>query len=484
MKSERNIFGRWLGLIILSIFNFQFSIATAQELLNYPLDTINGEEVYIYPVEKSIGLYRIGVNFDVPQSEIVRFNPQLRERGLHYGEKLFIPTGRPVVARKEKKVESEELREARVITIDTVIHRETLVEAVTGAIQLVDSIVSQADSVQVDTLAADTAQKDSRRVIELALMLPFESHQTKRSANGEKMLEFYQGALLALKEAQNDSTLYRLRVYDTERSERRVATLCDSTELDSVRGIIGLAYPIQIDRMSTWCQAHQVPLILPFSDDVDLRTNPYLLQFNSTEPQKADSLCRWIASRDSITHFVAVDVREAELSVSARTLRRQMRTQGIHYKTLPLRDLMIDSAAYVLDTAKENLILLHSDKWQHARLLIPHLQTLQRQGYKIRLLSQYSWQKESIALPQVYTSVFTGDTDRAAYDSIWRTYFLNEHVSDTPRFDLLGYDLMRALIAWLKGEQQSTGLQSDIHWQQVYEFGGWQNAGTRIVKSE
>ena len=57
--------------------------AAAEELLNYPLDTVNGEEVYRYQVEKSIGLYRIGVNFNVSQSEIIRLNPQLRERGLH-----------------------------------------------------------------------------------------------------------------------------------------------------------------------------------------------------------------------------------------------------------------------------------------------------------------------------------------------------------------------------------------------------------------
>ena len=69
----------------------------AQELLNYPLDTINGEEVYRYQVERSIGLYRVGVNFNVSQADIVRLNPQLRERGLHYGETIYLPTGRPVV---------------------------------------------------------------------------------------------------------------------------------------------------------------------------------------------------------------------------------------------------------------------------------------------------------------------------------------------------------------------------------------------------
>jgi hypothetical protein len=73
----------YIVVLLLAVMSVQ-----AQELLNYPLDTVNGEEVYRYQVEKSIGLYRIGVNFNVSQAEIVRCNPQLRERGLHYGETL------------------------------------------------------------------------------------------------------------------------------------------------------------------------------------------------------------------------------------------------------------------------------------------------------------------------------------------------------------------------------------------------------------
>ena len=86
----------------------------AQELLNYPLDTIDGEEVYRYEVERSIGLYRIGVNFGVSQSEIIRLNPQLRERGLHYGETLLIPTKRPVVKETKAKVVQTIITETRI----------------------------------------------------------------------------------------------------------------------------------------------------------------------------------------------------------------------------------------------------------------------------------------------------------------------------------------------------------------------------------
>ena len=223
----------YIVVLLLAVMSVQ-----AQELLNYPLDTVNGEEVYRYQVEKSIGLYRIGVNFNVSQAEIVRCNPQLRERGLHYGETLIIPTGRPVIQQTKAEV-------VQTVITETVVPApsepkpaettDTVVTPVTDSVAVTDSIAK--DTIATDSIAVDSIVQDTRKVIELALMLPFESKQTKRSSNAERMMEFYQGALMALRDMQNDSTLYRLRVYDTERSERRVNALCDSTELDSVKAI-------------------------------------------------------------------------------------------------------------------------------------------------------------------------------------------------------------------------------------------------------
>ena len=59
---------------VLALCSLLFIQAKAQDLKPYPLDTINGEEVYRYRVERSIGLYRIGVNFDVKQNDIIRLN--------------------------------------------------------------------------------------------------------------------------------------------------------------------------------------------------------------------------------------------------------------------------------------------------------------------------------------------------------------------------------------------------------------------------
>jgi len=468
----------------------------AQELLDYPLDTINGEEVYRYEVERSIGLYRIGLNFNVPQSEILRLNPQVKERGLHYGETIYLPTGRKVEKKKPTAKDikdnlSSKVKETKpavagkdaeiirtVVLNDTIVAKDFMAAADT-LLSLLDSIAS--DSLALDSLnLSDSVVVDERPIVEFALLLPFESLQTKRSGNADRMLEFYQGVLLALHDLQNDSLRYRLRVYDTERSERRVAALCDSTELDSVQGIIGPVYPIQVDRMSSWCYVHDVPLLLPFSDDVYLKTHPTVLQFNSTDQQEADSLCAWIKAKD--VHCVTVDAREADVSSSIRVLRRGLKQQGISSSILALRNLLSDSADYALSREKENLIILHSDRFQQVRILLPHLTRLQESGYRIRLLSQYSWQKENITLPQVYASIFTADTDREAYEAQWLKYFGSAHVSESPRYDLLGYDLLNALVDRINGKSESIGLQSTILWQQI-DGGGYQNARLKVIEN-
>ena len=438
----------------------------AQELLNYPLDTIDGEEVYRYEVERSIGLYRIGVNFGVQQNDIIRLNPQLRERGLHYGETLLIPTKRPVVKETKAQVVQTIITETRI----AVATPDSVVPTIDSIASTVDSIAPAADSITA---------APQRKVIELALLLPFESRQIKRSVNAERMMEFYEGALWALRDLQNDSTLYRLRVYDTERSERRVNALCDSTELDSVQGILGPVYPIQIEIVAKWCEKHQVPLMLPFSDEMNLQGHPYVYQFNSPDKDEAKALAQWIANRED-RHCVFVETRESDLAPSIRLLRQELKAQNIPYSTLSLHDLMNDSVNYAIDQFQENIFILHSDRYQQVRMALPHIAKI---AARKLLVSQYSWQKENIDMPQVYTSKFASDIDLTEYDQQWQETYKSQHVSEMPRYDLLGYDLMREMISLIrKDKNQHTSLQSPIVWESSSEQDGWQNTYIHIVE--
>ena len=69
----------------------------------------------------------------------------------------------------------------------------------------------------------------------------------------------------------------------------------------------------------------------------------------------------------------------------------------------------------------------------------------------------------------------------SSYEASYAAHFGHEHSSTLPRYDILGYDVTRALIAWLKGETEK-GIQSDIVFEQPDEEGGWLNSGLHIVR--
>ena len=86
-------------------------------------------------------------------------------------------------------------------------------------------------------------------------------------------------------------------------------------------------------------------------------------------------------------------------------------------------------------------------------------------------------------MPQVYTSKFATEPDLTEYDRIWEEAYQNQHVSEMPRYDLLGYDLMRELVRIVRKEESThTPLQSPILWESRSEQDGWQNTYINIVE--
>ena len=432
-----------LALLFLMV-SFAFAEENAIVLDSIPLDTIQGEEVYKYQVEKGVGLYRIGVNFKVNQEEIIRLNPQLQSQGLRFGETIYIPTKRAIIQKAKEII--------------------TKKEEVIAANDTTDSIV------------------DTRKVIELALMLPFESKQTKRSTQATRMMEFYQGALLALHNAQNDSILYRLRVFDTERSERRVIELMNNGALNNVNGIVGLAYTIQIEQLIPWCEQKQVPLLLPFNDDINLKGHPHIYKFNAADNDKAKTIAEWVMSKGDSIHCVVLDAHEADISQSTRAIRAHLRFNNIPYSKTTIRHILNDSLHLALDSTKQNLLILHSDKYSRANILIPHIEKCMQAGYNILLYGQYSWQREKSQIPLIFTSVFETQTSDDEYEQLWNRYFVNIPQSQLPRYDLLGYDLMSELIHIVTGTVSNPPLQSTIIWQAETPEDGWFNSNTSLVE--
>ena len=97
----------------------------------------------------------------------------------------------------------------------------------------------------------------------------------------------------------------------------------------------------------------------------------------------------------------------------------------------------------------------------------------------------FSWLKEQINVPLIYTSTFVTEQelDMTKYDAVWKKYFKMQHAVSYPRYDLLGYDITRKMIGLLTNKRYP-GAQSDIDFEPYAEGGALINAHIEVLRAE
>ena len=181
----------------------------------------------------------------------------------------------------------------------------------------------------------------------------------------------------------------------------------------------------------------------------------------------------------------------------------------IEVDTVPLRALMSDSADYAARDSVTNLVILHTDNYTNASVILPHVKQLAIR-HDVRLLAQDSWvQQEEIAVLRPVYACFFRQSDK--YSSALREYNrLHNHYFSAdsaytpaisyPRFDMLGYDLTRHLLEMLPelyereagtdtdtnmdyvvSEPFTKGIQSTVRYVRTGVDGGWINEHIQAV---
>lgn len=457
---------------------------SAQEEQSYPLDTIDGNIYYRYEVERSIGLYRISVNFHVSQEEILRANPKLQTQGLRYGETILIPA-------KDIKLEEVPAED----TPDKNIPAETIsVESIQidDIPTTVDSTITAQDA-EIHTLTPSIL--DNSATLRLAYLLPLHAHAVKRDKNMERFYDFYAGSLIAIEEAQANGQDIEVYTYDVEKTGHKVSQALALLDTIHVDAIIGPAYGQQVSLASVFAKEDSTLLLVPFSSKIEgIQDNPYILQFNPSEQAEADTLARYLSQhRDSVQCVFTEEKENEVVPNSIVALLKALSKYNVPITRVPIRALLTDSLDGMLRPDVENILFFNTEKYSNLQAVMPHLQ-LAAEKYPITLFSHYSWQRELIPLPQIYTSVFTqSPIVPEAYETLYATYFGHSLSSTHPRYDLLGYDLTHHLLRILTMADSSDsipsviqdpfyGTQCEIEYKQVSSTGGYENSTIHILR--
>ena len=494
-----------IGNFIIILFALTAWVLPAKgQKMDYPLDTINGQLYYRYTVERSVGLYRISVNFGVSQEDILKANPHLQHQGLRYEEVILIPAK---IAPKEEKEEvvvstqpkdrAERLKDRkrnRLVLFDdehstikkTIDHKPQSPKIVIQDTLTIDSVVL------ADTVGVDSLPKIYSTALKLAFLLPLHADAIKRDKSMDRFYDFYAGALIAIYEAQARGQMLEVFTYDIGKTANRTKEVLEQhPEISQVDAVIGPAYSQQVAiTMDSLCK-DSVWMLIPFLSRVEgIGTHPNMLKFNPSEQIEADTIARYLATKGDSINCVLVESKEGEVVPSSiKALHAALQREQVPSTTISLRALLTDSIEGGFRDSVENIVIFNTERYANLQTVMPHLLKACGQ-YDITLYSHYSWQNEKIILPQLYASVFK-ETPIVpdSYQTLFDTYFAHTLSANQPRYDLLGYDLTCHLLhilgsSVIASEKFSTtweGVQANICYQQTAENGGYENHIIHII---
>ena len=340
------------------------------------------------------------------------------------------------------------------------------------------------EQVVADTTAVDTIPVPDLPRYRLDLIMPFHVGNSAPSAQEERLNEFYRGVIMALHETpQQDSIFVELYVHNSKRDTVAIAALLRDSTLEKTNGIIGPFYPEQIALLSPWIREHKVPTILPVtSDEYYLSDNPYLMQYNTTPEQERKAVIEYFLSSDQRLHCVFIE--DSIMDASSRLMRNAIRENGIGNSAITSQAVLHDSLLYALRANAENIIFFPTTKFQRNRAYMAKIQALYPE-HKMAVYGVFSWLKEQINVPLIYTSTFVTEQelDMTEYDAVWKKYFKMQHAVSYPRYDLLGFDITRKMIGLLTNKRYP-GAQSDIDFEPYTEGGAQVNAHIEVLRAE
>lgn len=474
-----------LNYIFLGFGLLLSSTLFAQASIDYPLDTINGKIYYRYTVERGIGLYRISKNFGVSQEDILKANPDIQTKGLHFDEVILVPAHHLL---------------AEPITTDIKIEADDSLELESKPIMLAEKKTrtpiftkrkDKTNHQEVQVLTRDSILADTlTSTIRLAIMLPLHADAIKRERSIERFYDFYSGVLIAINQVQATGQHIEAFVYDVGKNAQEVERILSDSQFPEVDAIIGPVYGPQVKTATQYAMADSMYLLVPFISAIeDINTNPYILQFNPSKNTEADTLARYLAQYGDSINCVLVESKATEvIPASIAAIHQKLVQYNIPTDTISIRELLTDSLENAFRPDRENIVIFNTERYGNLHAIMPHL-LMAKNTYQLTLLSQYSWQSEKIMLPQLYTTVFTTSNEvPEEYTSVFDEYFGHEITTTQPRYDILGYDLTLHLLHLLQNNslcQDTTelwnGIQSAIYYQRL-EKGGYENQRIHIIR--
>ncbi len=494
-------------------------------------------------------LYRLTVKYNVSAKAICDANPGLSAENFRLGQVIRIPsstdtetaaTGTPELSappvesvsvqapvqsrcRDMHKVKRKEtvfsisreygITEAELIAANPELRGETKIKKGSFlCIPYPSSPSRTPQNTQPQTIPSDSElfsenRKSNERinVIKAAVILPFLSDGASKSESA-KMVEYYEGFLMAVDSLKRTGTSIDLYTYSTGAATSSLSSILAKSEMKDMDVIFGPLHQQHIKPLADFADKHDIRLVIPFtSKDNTVFRNPSVYQINTPHSylysEVYDHFVRQFPNANVI--FIEASQGTKDKADFIKGLKEELRNRSIPMKSVK-EDATVTSLKAVLRDDRENIFIPTSGSNITLIKILPQLTLLVREKpeSRVHLFGYPEWQtytKDHLEAffeldTYFYSSFYTNNLLPAAinFTKSYRKWYGKDMDERYPKFGMLGFDtgyfFLKGLSRYGSGFEKNLNgmdlvpIQTGFKFQRVNNWGGFINRKVFFVR--
>ena len=420
----------------------------------------------MHKVQKKETVYSISRMYGITESELIAANPELKNTKLKKGKFLCIPYASQPVAEAPKEP------------------------------------VQQDESTLTDAQLFDKNKKESKKFssIKAAVVLPFNTDGTGVKEEQVRMVEYYEGFLMAVDSLKKKGVSIDLYTYDSGKTLASVNQILNKPEMKSMDVIFGPAHADQVKPMAEFAEKNNIRLVVPFtSKGEDVFNNPSVYQINTPQSYLYSEVYEHYLRKFPNAHVVFVDAETGHTDKAdfIQGLKEELKNNQISFKELKGENINPDGMKLVVDSLRENVIIPTSGRNVALIKILPQMIVTSREhpNYNMKLFGYPEWQTytdDHLASffeldTYFYSSFYTNNLfpEAIQFTNAYRKWYSNDMANTFPKYGMLGFDTAFFFLQGLHkygsnfeenmNQMMITPIQTGFKFERVNNWGGFIN---------
>ena len=503
-------------LLLLTILSLSFNNVKPEEAFYPEPDFFTQDEnFFLHTIERGQTVYSISIMYGVSTEEIYRLNPESR-KVIRVGDVLRIPQESSSYLYHTIQPEDTlyglaqkyNMKGVDIIAANPGLSVETfsIGRIIRIPINMVTSPVRGGNEAakRTNSLLSLVYPPREVNIIKVALLLPFGI----KDANDPKsrMVEYFEGFLLALKDIKKEGISVNLQVYDIGSGVKEIPTVLKKNEMQDIHLLIGGLYEEQIKLLSRFAKEKEIPYVIPAtSKSNEPFNNPNTYQINTPQSHLYSKASLAFINKYGKSNIIIVSDEPGASNQKEfiDLLTLDLQDKNIPYKTVSLGSNFFNDIKASLNNSQKNVIVPSDDSTETLSKLTAQLKFLveSQPGLSLSLFGYPNWHVHSakysddfFRLNTTFYTVFYSDPTSLEvknFHSTFYRYYTRVLENHFPKYGMLGYDTGMYFIRLIHrygfqfdsnvNDLKYKGVQTDFYFERVNNWGGFINTNMYLI---